>query len=370
MLSRRCAWFPSTVRPGYFPVPAYMVDFRDVHASKSPMNTVEVVRGGIVESRHSVHVAVSDEHGRMVAAIGDEASLTYYRSAAKPMQALPLVEEGVFEAIGMSMAELALCCASHEGEPEHVAGARSILAKAGADESLLRCGAHVPFSPAAARALSEAGEEPGRIHSNCSGKHAGMISLATGMGWDPVDYHLASHPVQRRMIDEVVRWSGLPEDDIVTGVDGCGVVCFAVPLGDMAKSFASFVAAADRGEPAATVVEAMTSHPFMVGGTGRSCTDVMATAGDRVFVKLGAEGVYGGGIRNRGLGFAIKVADGGRRAVEVALIRVLSELGALTPAEVDVLGRYGHPEVLNTRGEVVGEIRAAFSLPVASGARV
>ena len=192
------------------------------------MSTVEIVRGGIVESRHSVHVAVSDERGDLVASLGDERALTYYRSAAKPMQALPLVEEGVFESTDMSMAELALCCASHEGEAEHVAGVRSILAKAGAGESLLQCGAQAPFSDLAARSLIQAGREPERVHNNCSGKHAGMIALAKGLGCDPADYHAASHPVQRRMIDEVVRWTGIPADDIPTGVDGCGVVCFAL----------------------------------------------------------------------------------------------------------------------------------------------
>jgi L-asparaginase II len=345
-----------------------MLDFLDVYTFQL-MNTVEIVRGGVVESCHCVHVAVSDEHGNLVASLGDADSLTYYRSAAKPMQALPLVEEGVLGANGMSLEELALCCASHEGEVEHVAGVRSILAKAGATESLLRCGAHAPYSAAAARALIHEGKDPERVHNNCSGKHAGMISLARHMGWNPVDYHVATHAVQRRMIDEVVRWSGIPEDDIPTGVDGCGIVCFAVPLRAMARSFAAFTAAADRGEAPATVVEAMTAHPFMVGGTGRTCTDVMEVAGDRVFVKLGAEGVYGGGLRDRGIGFAIKVADGGRRAVEVALIRVLANLGVLLTEEVTLLSGHGNPDVVNTLGEVVGEMRAAFSLPVASGAR-
>jgi len=328
------------------------------------VSRVEVVRGGVVESVHAVHVAVVDARGIRIAMSGDPDTLTFYRSAAKPMQALPLVEEGVIERFGITAAELALCCASHEGEAQHVRAAASILAKAGADESLLRCGAHPPYAGSAARALARAGEEPRRIHNNCSGKHAGMIALAVGMGWDPVDYHRADHPVQRRMIEEVVRWSGLPEERLPAGVDGCGVVCFAAPLEAMAGSFAAFTAAADAGQGPRAVVEAMTSHPFMVGGTDRTCTDVMEAAGDRVFVKLGAEGVYGGGLIGRRTGFAIKVADGGRRAVEVALIRVLEELGALSRDEVEALRAHGHPEVRNTRDEVVGEIRPAFELRV------
>ena len=207
-----------------------------------------------------------------------------------------------------------------------------------------------------------------RIHNNCSGKHAGMIALAVGMGWDPVDYHRAEHPVQRRMAAEVSRWSGLEAAAIPTAVDGCGVVCFATPLDVMATAFARFTADADRGGAASTVVEAMTEHPFMVGGTDRTCTDVMATAGDRVFVKLGAEGVYGGGLRGRGLGFAIKVEDGGRRAVEVALVRTLGALDVLSADETERLRGHGNPAVRNTLGDVVGEIRAAFDLPSAISA--
>lgn len=331
--------------------------------STSSEASVHVVRGGVVESRHRVGIAVVDASGRLVAATGDVDATTFYRSAAKPFQALPLVEDGVVDAFGLTDAELALCCASHEGEAPHVEAARSILAKAGAPEDLLRCGAHAPYSPEAARRLVEKGERPARIHNNCSGKHAGMIALAIARGWDPDDYHRLEHPVQQRMVDEVVRWSNVTADRIPLAVDGCGVVCFATPLRDMARSFAAFGEAADRRRPAARIVDAMTAHPFMVGGTGRTCTDVMAIAGDRVFVKLGAEGVYGGGVPAAGLGFAIKVEDGGRRAVEVALIRVLELLEVLDADEVRALAHHGRPCLENTRQEPVGEIRPAFDLP-------
>ena len=322
-----------------------------------------------MESRHRVHVAVARADGSLVAQAGDARILTFYRSAAKPMQALPLVEEGIADRIGLTGEELALCCASHQGEPAHVEAARSILEKAGADASLLRCGAHPPYATEEATRLARSGEEPRRIHNNCSGKHAGMIALALGMGWDPVDYHRADHPVQRRMIEEVVRWTGLAADRLPTAVDGCGVVCFAAPLDVMARSFAAFTAAADEDGGAATVVSAMTAHPFMVGGTGRTCTDVMEAAAGRAWVKLGAEGVYGGGLPGRGLGFAIKVADGGRRAVEPALVRLLEDVDVLGAEEVEKLAGHGNPEIRNTRGEVVGEIRPAFRLSVAMTTR-
>lgn len=323
---------------------------------------IEVLRGGRVEARHAVNVAVTDADGRLVASVGDPDADTFYRSAAKPFQALPLVEDGVVERFGLTEAELALCCASHEGEAEHVAGARSILAKAGLDEAALRCGPHLPFSGAASRTVLREGGEALRVHNNCSGKHAGMLALALAHGWDPEDYHLAGHPVQERMMDEIVRWSGVPRSDIGTGVDGCGVVCFSVPLRAMAVSFARFGAAAIRGEAPARIVGAMTTHPFMVGGTRRACTEVMEQGAGRVFVKLGAEGVYGAGVPGGGLGVAIKVADGGRRAVEVALVWTLHAIGALDEGDMTALGRWARPEVRNTLGEVVGEIRPAFTL--------
>ncbi|MDZ7780294.1 MAG: asparaginase [Gemmatimonadota bacterium] len=326
------------------------------------MSFVEVTRGGITESRHRVRLCVSDARGTLVASVGDVAAPAFYRSAAKPFQALPLVEEGIVRGLGLTPPELALCCGSHEGTRAHVAVTHSILAKAGVDERSLQCGPHLPYSDSAARALRDSGAGPSPAHNNCSGKHAGMLALAVGMGWDPVDYHRADHPVQRRMLHEVARWSGIPEEEIETAIDGCGIPCFAVGLGAMATSFAHFAAAAAHGECPAHIVEAMTAHPLMVGGEGRACTDVMESTGGRVFVKLGAEGVYGGGIPGRELGFAIKVEDGGRRAVEVALVHLLVELGVLRPSEVAALKAHGRPEVRNTRGEVVGEIRPAFFL--------
>jgi len=323
---------------------------------------IEVVRGGIVESRHRVHVAVSDAQGTLVAWLGEPGLGVFYRSAAKPIQALPLVEDGVADRFGLAEEELALCCASHEAEPAHLSGVRSILAKCGLDESSLRCGPHPPFSEREARALACRGEEPRPVHNNCSGKHAGMLALAVAKGWDPEGYHELDHPVQRRMLAEVSRWAGVAEEEVGIAVDGCGVACFSVPLSAMAASFARFGAAAHRGEAPARIVDAMVRHPFMVGGTGRACTEVMACTGARAFVKLGAEGVYGGGLPGRGLGFAIKVSDGSRRAVEVALVRVLFALGALSDEDADTLARFARPRVRNTRGEEVGEIRATFGL--------
>ncbi len=331
------------------------------------MNVVEVVRGGVVEARHPVHAVVANSRDGIVASVGDPSLSTFLRSAAKPIQALPLVEEGVVDKFGLSQAELALCCASHQGEPAHLEGVRSILSKAGLEESVLCCGPHMPFSEPHAAEMALAGQSPEPIHNNCSGKHAGMAALAVAMGWSPRDYHLLDHPVQQRMLDEVVRWSGLPRNSIEVGVDGCGVACFGLTLRDMAVSFGRFAAAAAAGEPAGRIVRAMTAHPFMVAGTGRVCTDAMRESGGRAFLKLGAEGLYCGGLPDEGWGFAVKIGDGARRAVDVAVIRLLEGLGVLAGEALEALEHHARPVLTNTRGEVVGTIRAAFEVTVSDG---
>lgn len=333
-----------------------------MHPSDSPPSFVRVRRGGVEESVHRIHVAVAGPGGRLTAWCGDPRRTTWYRSAAKPFQALPLVEDGVVDRYGITDAELALCCGSHEGESEHVAAARSILSRAGLTEEALRCGPHPPFSSRAARALAERGAHPGRIHNNCSGKHAGMLALAAAHGWDPEGYHLAGHPVQRRMLDEILRWSGEPEGSVASGVDGCGVLCFAVPLAGMATSYARFAAAAREGGAAARIVGAMADHPFMVGGTGRAGTRVMERTRRRAFVKLGAEGVYGGGLPGSGRGFAIKVEDGGRRAVAPVLVHLLDALGVLSTGDREALDDLLRPPVTNTRGEEVGALEVELAL--------
>ena len=311
--------------------------------------TIVLRRGAVVESRHRVHVAVADPEGHLLAWAGDPGLVTHFRSAAKPLQALPLVEDGVVDAFGIPAEELALACASHNGEGGHVAGVRRLLERMGVAEEALELGPHLPMLEAAAHALLRSGGEALPVHNNCSGKHAGMLGLARYRGWPLEGYRLPDHPVQQRMTEEVVRWTGVAADQIRPGVDGCGVVCFGVPLAAMARSFAGVGRAAARGdEGPARVVEAMTAHPFQVAGTGRLCTELMEATEGAIFAKVGAEGIYAAGDRGGTLGVAIKVEDGSRRAVEVALVRVLEELGLL---DDEALDSYRRRPVPNTLGE-------------------
>ncbi len=328
---------------------------------------VEVTRGPLVESRHQVSVAVVDATGRVRARAGDPGRVAFARSAVKPIQALPLVLDGVLDRFGMTPVELALCCASHNAEERHVAVARSILDRIGAGEEMLACGPHVPRGAGAARTLAARGQEPTRIHNNCSGKHAGMLALAAAHEWPLAGYHRPEHPVQQRVLQEVAAWTAVPADDVELGVDGCGVPTFGLPLSAFAGAFARLAAGARRGDPGpARVVGAMVQNPEFVGGIDRLCTELMRVAGGRIFVKVGAEGMYCAGIPGAELGICLKVEDGATRASEPALLAVLRALQLLSEDEFGLLERFGAPPVLNTRGETVGAIRAVGTLePVA-----
>lgn len=329
---------------------------------------IEVLRGGIIESLHRVSVAVVDAGGALRAHAGAPDMVVFARSAVKPVQAIPLVTDGAAERFGWRAPELALACASHSGEARHVEIAAAMLSSLGLNEDALACGAHAPFNPAAARALRERGEQPTRLHNNCSGKHAGMLALATKHGWPLRGYHEVEHPVQLRMLQEVARWSGVATDRIDIGVDGCGVATFALPLRALALTFARLaVACRSPASPSGRLIGAMTTHPELVGGTDRLCTELMRATHGRIFAKVGAEGVYCAGVPGAELGIALKVEDGAKRAAEPALVEVLRLLGLLTDEDMGQLDRYTRPDVKNTRGEVVGSLRARIGLETAHG---
>ncbi len=323
---------------------------------------IEVTRGGRIESRHRVSAALVDEQGRLRAWLGDPELLIFFRSAAKPLQALPVVADGAADAYGLTDAELAVCCASHSGEPAHVEAVRSILAKIRCSEDDLVCGPHPPFYTPAAEALQQAGRAPTAVHNNCSGKHAGMLAWSRHAGVEITDYHHADHPVQRRICGEIGDWAVSECKALPVGVDGCGVPSFAQPLNVMAGIYARVVAAAERDPASAAgrVTRAMTDEPYYVGGTGRLTSRLMEVTGGRLVAKFGAEAVYCLGDRDRGWGIAVKVEDGHRRAVGSAVVELLAQLELLTADELEALADRHTLPIKNTRDEIVGEIRPNF----------
>jgi L-asparaginase II len=324
---------------------------------------VDVFRGEVIESRHRVHIAiVHAEHG-LTASAGNPAHVSFVRSAIKMFQALPFVEQDGVERFGLTDQELALCTASHGGEPFHVAAAQSILAKAELNEHDLACGPHPPMHVPSAEALRKAGLTPSRIHNNCSGKHGGLLAFTRQSGWKTNGYHEFGHPTQQRILATLSQWMEVPAEDIEHAVDGCGLPTFALPLDAVAQGCARFAAAAADGTPAPRrLFDAMTRHPQYVAGTDRLCTDLMRESDGALFAKVGAEGFYCAGIPGQRLGVAIKVEDGATRASEPALLATLRRLDAITDAHLTTLARYAQPSILNTRGEIVGAIEARVDL--------
>jgi L-asparaginase II len=321
---------------------------------------VVAMRGDIVESRHRVHAAVMDARGVLRGAAGDPTLFTICRSCAKPLQVMSFIESGHFDEVGWGDDELAIACASHGGEPEHVALVQAMLDSVGLEEGDLVCGPHDPLTRRGARALQQEGEPPTRLHNNCSGKHASMLAYTTSAGWPTLGYESPCHPVQQGALEQVARWSGVPAQRIGQTVDGCGVVAFALPLQAMALAFARLGAAARRGEDVpARVVHAMMTRPFLVGGTDRFDTVLMEETHGALLSKVGAEGVHTVAIPDAGLAIAVKVEDGASRAQHPAVLRLLQHLGALPEVLPARLASFLETPIINTRGVQVGVVRVA-----------
>ncbi len=326
---------------------------------------VEVLRGSLVESRHRGAVAVADADGKMVVAIGDVETPVFPRSAVKALQALPLVEQGVADRYDFGDEELALACASHSGEPDHVRGVTRMLAKAGLDVSALCCGAHWPLFQPATAALARAGG-PSAVHNNCSGKHAGFLCVACATGADHAGYWRPEHPVQREVRAVLEDFSGVVLGEDCRAIDGCSVPTWAIPLEGLARAFAKFSTghglAPQRARAAARLRAACANKPWHVAGTGRFCTEIMQLFGARVFVKTGAEGVYCGALPTEGLGIAVKCDDGAGRAAQVIMATVIARFLPLGAAEQAVLAPHLRPALRNWNGIEVGALRATAAL--------
>jgi L-asparaginase II len=315
-----------------------------------------VTRGGITESQHHGAFAIADAAGKVVLSLGDITSPIFPRSAIKAFQCVPVIESGAAAHFGLNDEEIALCCSSHNGEPEHVRVAASLLAKCGCKEGDYECGSHWPSSAEAARDLARLGEKPRDIHNNCSGKHAGMLATARQLHVDTHGYVNPTHPVQKAVASALERYCDVDLSQTAMGIDGCSVPTWAIPLKNLAMGFARLA----RPEDAigARIIAAARQHPFLIAGSKRFDTEVM-TAVPRVFLKVGAEGVYCGCIPHAGLGFALKCDDGATRGAEAAIAAALLKLDCWTVDERKTFQEQAHVTLRNWKKKVVGEIRAA-----------
>ena len=327
-------------------------------SSNNPL-TVEVTRGDMVESRHMGACVVVDADGGILHAWGDQDRVVYPRSAIKPLQTLVLIEIGAADAYQLTDAELALASASHGATSEHVDGIGAWLKRIGLGPEDLECGGHDPTDADAAKALFRAGKEPGRIHNNCSGKHTGFLCTALHMEEPTKGYLNPGHPVQDRLFAMLGEMGGADLSQAPRGVDGCGIPVFGMPLKAMAQALARMAdpkgLSANRAAAAKRVFQAMTAHPRLVAGLGRFDTLAMEAAKGAVVIKTGAEGMYAGIVPGLGLGIALKIDDGAKRAAEIAMAAVLKLLGVLDPNS--------ETPVLNAAGDGVGVVRMAEDWP-------
>ncbi|MFM7345848.1 MAG: asparaginase [Tagaea sp.] len=325
---------------------------------------IDVVRGQAVESRHNVIVAVADADGRILRSHGDVGRAVFPRSAIKPIQSLGLIESGASDAFAVPAPRLALSAASHGGEPMHVMAALDWLAKLGLDEGALACGPHLPTHAPSAEALIRSGQPATRAHNNCSGKHAGMLTVCRHLDFPVRGYETPDHPLQKRIEATYEDFLSFKLAGAPRGIDGCSLPQIAVPLERMAVAIARFGAPegvfdAKRAAACKRMADAIVAHPYMLAGTGRFCTKALIAARGHAVLKTGAEGVYLACVPSEKIGIALKVEDGAGPAAEVAMAKLLDELGGFvsTPrAEVEALI---NPVLNNYAGLRVGEIRPA-----------
>ncbi len=326
-------------------------------ATAFPM--VELWRGGRLESQHAGHAVICDASGAVVEAWGDPAAVIFPRSSCKMIQALPLLESGAADAAGLSEAQLALSCASHQGARIHTDMVTRWLADLGMTEADLRCGAHLPYDPEAAKALTCSDTKPCQIHNNCSGKHSGFLTLTKHLKAGP-EYVEPDHPVQRAVKAAFEEVTG--ETSPGYGIDGCSAPNFATSVEGLARAMARFAAATGEGDARdramARLRRAMAAYPELVAGEGRSCTELMRAMGGRVSIKTGAEAVFVAMLPEQGLGIALKIVDGATRASEAAIAALLVKLGVLEADHPATRKRLNVVQT-NWRGIETGTIRTA-----------
>lgn len=324
----------------------------------------KVMRGEFTESVHRGNLIILDGEGETVFSVGNADEITFYRSAAKAFQALPFILSGAADAFEFTEREIALACASHSGERIHTEIAEQMLEKAGLSEENLGCGSHLPFHEKTAREMIKTREMATQLHNNCSGKHAAMLTFAKYIGANLDNYLSMENHIQQAILLTISEFTEVPADEIKIAIDGCSAPNFAVPLSNMALSFAKLINPPESfddevKEACYRVVSAMMNHPELVGGTERLDTAVMQAASNKMICKVGAEGVWLAGILpnekwKQGLSIALKIEDGDdKRARPVVAIELLRSLGIL---QEDDLAEYSPLPVKSRRNVVVGEV--------------
>lgn len=326
------------------------------------IDMVEIWRGDLLECVHRGHAVVCDDAGQIVQAWGDPAAMIYPRSSCKMIQALPLIESGAAKSYGLTDEQLALSCASHRAAAIHTDRVSIWLTQLGLADNDFRCGPQTPGDRDACEALIRAGQQPCQIHNNCSGKHAGFLTLNKHLGGG-ADYELIDHPVQiaaKAAFEEVTG-----EHSPCFGIDGCSAPNHACTVTGLARAMASFASASERSDKRAgamlQLVQAMSKWPELVAGETRACTVLMRAMDGKVVVKTGAEGVFTAIIPERKLGVALKIVDGASRASESAMASILVRLGVLDPNH-PAARQFRDPPITSRRKIPAGRIQPTAAM--------
>lgn len=329
---------------------------------------IETERGNWVENHHRGAFCIADGYGDILAAAGDIERAIFPRSAIKAMQALAMFQSGAVEKFKLGDEAIALACASHHSEPEHVVAVQRFLDFIGCTIDDLECGDQPPSDAKARRALVASGAKPSAIHNNCSGKHSGMLAVAKALGVETKDYSNRDHEVQKLVRQSVEAVIGESLTTGRCGTDGCSIPTWAAPLRSFAQGFARMATGEgltpELGAASKRIFDAATSHPFLVRGTNTLDSDLMAAFEGRLMIKIGADGVYCGALRDRGIGFALKIDDGNMKAAEVAVASLLLTAGSPSALEKSALEKYATNTLSNWRKIEVGKMSATDAVRV------
>jgi L-asparaginase II len=327
----------------------------------SDVELVQMIRAGVVDCVHRGYVTVVDNAGKLIFAAGDAGVVAYLRSCAKPFQAVAAVRSGAANKFGFTNQELAVIAGSHNGTQEHTHIVQGILQKIGADTTELGCGAGAPISRVAYEQLLLSGHKPSVLEHNCSGKHSGMLAACRAMGWDSAGYLAADHPVQQMILGIVAEYADMNVSDVAIGLDGCGVPTFGLPMHNTALLFARLAAAAsDETSDLGIIARAMNQYPLLSSGDGRVDASLSLATNGRLICKDGAEGLLGIGIKDRGVGIAVKVLDGNQRAHIPVVSALMLDLGYINADEAAALDKLMPSVVRNGLGQSAANLRSVL----------
>lgn len=327
---------------------------------------IEITRNGIVESIHNGDIAITNSRGKLLYYYGNPEKFTYFRSAAKPIQTINVIRSGAHEHFAFTDDEISIMCASHYGEPFHLKTVESILKKINLNKDYVLSGTTTSLHPDYALQLAYQRVELNQLYSDCSGKHGGMLAVCQLKNYPLENYLHPSHPCQQEILEDVAYISQMDKKDIHIGIDGCSAPVHALPLINMAIAYASFTSPSnlsdDYQEAASIIFHAMNKHPEMISGTNGFCSRLIAATKHSLIGKMGAQGVYCVGIKNKDIGIAVKIEDGSMNVLAPVVLEVLSQLNLIDNESLKELDDFRIIENKNDKGTIVGQIKPIFML--------